>query len=396
MPTDSSGKQPPLNTGQSWTVKQRGQPTIPAPRPPLMAPEGDLPPEGVHAVGWPVASRGPSGTILPTRVTSSAGWSCFWRDLGAAWQAGSLPLIHTLSRPLRWMSWMSLSPLRAFLVAQMVIPGLGRSPGGGHGNRFQYSCLENPHEQRSLVGYSPWGHKESDKTFASCSVQTCFKGLILKHVTSLWPSSWESAFQCRACRFDPWSGNWDPTCPRATKPARATGTASQWEVYMPQWRPSTAPSLSPQCPPPAPALPFTAHFCPVLTSGPAGFRSTGFCLHCSRETALVTQWFLPCWIWWSILSPQFIHTSSRLSHRRLSLLGKSVFTWSPQCEKWTRINTFMMWLGQGHYFVFSNIPSTRDSIFHVWGTECLLNGWVRIRGSKVQLTGQIWPTAYFL
>ena len=140
---------------------------------------------------------------------------------------------------------MFLSTLRAFPVAQMVIPGLGRSPGGGHGNWFQYSCLENPHEQRSLVGYSPWGHKESDKTFASCSVQTCSKVLILKHVTSLWSSSWESAFQCRARRFDPWSGNWDPTCPRATKPARATGAASQWEVYVPQWRPSTAPSPAP-------------------------------------------------------------------------------------------------------------------------------------------------------
>ena len=35
------------------------------------------------------------------------------------------------------------------------IPGLGRSPGGGHGNPLQYSCLENPHGQRSLVGYSP-------------------------------------------------------------------------------------------------------------------------------------------------------------------------------------------------------------------------------------------------
>ena len=37
-------------------------------------------------------------------------------------------------------------------------PGLGRSPGEGHGNPLQYSCLENPHGQRSLVGYSPWGH----------------------------------------------------------------------------------------------------------------------------------------------------------------------------------------------------------------------------------------------
>ena len=44
------------------------------------------------------------------------------------------------------------------------IPGLGRSPGGGHGNSFQYSCLENPHGQRSLAGYSPWGWKESDTT----------------------------------------------------------------------------------------------------------------------------------------------------------------------------------------------------------------------------------------
>ena len=28
----------------------------------------------------------------------------------------------------------------------------------------QYSCLENPHGQRSLAGYSPWGHKELDTT----------------------------------------------------------------------------------------------------------------------------------------------------------------------------------------------------------------------------------------
>ena len=45
-----------------------------------------------------------------------------------------------------------------------LIPGLGRSPGGGHGNPLQYSPQENPHGQRSLAGYSPWGHKESDMT----------------------------------------------------------------------------------------------------------------------------------------------------------------------------------------------------------------------------------------
>ena len=40
-----------------------------------------------------------------------------------------------------------------------LIPGLGRSSGEGDGYPLQYSCLEN-----SMVGYSPWGHKELDTT----------------------------------------------------------------------------------------------------------------------------------------------------------------------------------------------------------------------------------------
>ena len=45
-----------------------------------------------------------------------------------------------------------------------LIPGLGRSPGGGHGNPLQNSCLENspwteePGEQQSM------GSQESDMT----------------------------------------------------------------------------------------------------------------------------------------------------------------------------------------------------------------------------------------
>ena len=45
-----------------------------------------------------------------------------------------------------------------------MIPGSGRSPGEGHGNPLHYSCLENPHGQRSLADYSPCSRKESDKT----------------------------------------------------------------------------------------------------------------------------------------------------------------------------------------------------------------------------------------
>ena len=44
------------------------------------------------------------------------------------------------------------------------IPGLRRSPGGGHGNPLQYSCLENLHGRKRLVDYSPRDCKESDMT----------------------------------------------------------------------------------------------------------------------------------------------------------------------------------------------------------------------------------------
>jgi len=36
-----------------------------------------------------------------------------------------------------------------------LIPGSGRSPGGGHGNPLQYFSLENPHGQMRLAGHSP-------------------------------------------------------------------------------------------------------------------------------------------------------------------------------------------------------------------------------------------------
>ena len=44
------------------------------------------------------------------------------------------------------------------------IPGWGRSPGEGNDNLPQYSMPGKSHGQRSLAGYSLWGHKESDVT----------------------------------------------------------------------------------------------------------------------------------------------------------------------------------------------------------------------------------------
>ena len=44
------------------------------------------------------------------------------------------------------------------------IPESGRSPGVGNGNPLQYSWPRKFHGQSILEGYSPWGHKESDRT----------------------------------------------------------------------------------------------------------------------------------------------------------------------------------------------------------------------------------------
>ena len=52
--------------------------------------------------------------------------------------------------------------------------GLGRSPGRGHGNPLQYSCLENPHRQRSLASCSLQGHEELDTTEATQHSHTSF------------------------------------------------------------------------------------------------------------------------------------------------------------------------------------------------------------------------------
>ena len=73
---------------------------------------------------------------------------------------------EAISYPLQY-SWASL-------VAQMVknltsmwetwVRSLGWEDSLEEDNSLQYSCLENPHGQRSLAGYGPWGHKESDTT----------------------------------------------------------------------------------------------------------------------------------------------------------------------------------------------------------------------------------------
>ena len=62
------------------------------------------------------------------------------------------------------------------------IPGSGRAPGEGNGYSLQYSCLENPHGQRSLAGHGPRGRKESDTTERLSPAQHLTVGGIISSV----------------------------------------------------------------------------------------------------------------------------------------------------------------------------------------------------------------------
>jgi len=56
------------------------------------------------------------------------------------------------------------NPVLFMKLLFLVEDASGSSPGGGYGNLLPYSCLEDAHGQRSLAGYSLWGHKELDMT----------------------------------------------------------------------------------------------------------------------------------------------------------------------------------------------------------------------------------------
>ena len=95
-----------------------------------------------------------------------------WTELNAG-DAGSLPGSRKIPRRRNWLPTQVFTGFpggsdgnKSACNAEDLgsIPELGRSPGGGHGNPLQYSCLENPHGQRSLADYIPWGCKEWDRT----------------------------------------------------------------------------------------------------------------------------------------------------------------------------------------------------------------------------------------
>ena len=93
--------------------------------------------------------------------SSTLAWKIPWtEDPGRLQYMGLQSWTRLSNFTFFWASQVALlvknSPANARDVRDAgLIPGLGRSPGGGYGNPLQYSFLENPHGQRSLVDYSP-------------------------------------------------------------------------------------------------------------------------------------------------------------------------------------------------------------------------------------------------
>ena len=111
-------------------------------------------------------ASGGRGSVLPPVVF-----------LGRDAKAWTVLALSPLWNPWFWWSWQNYGHMREPEVELVVknpptnigdtwdvssIPGLGRSPGEGNGNQLRYSG--EFHGQRSLVGYSPQGHRESDMT----------------------------------------------------------------------------------------------------------------------------------------------------------------------------------------------------------------------------------------
>ena len=76
-----------------------------------------------------------------------------------------------------------------------LIPNLRRSPRKGNGHPLQYSCLENPHEERSLAGYSPWSCRaglvtEQQFTSAAAMPNNCCRCPVFTEQRDDW-SEWK-------------------------------------------------------------------------------------------------------------------------------------------------------------------------------------------------------------
>ena len=105
-----------------------------------------------------------------------------------------------------------------------LIPELGRSSEGGHGNPLQYSCLENPHEQRSLAGSSPWGCRVRHGWVTKHSVRSVIPSISLLKSRSYFPQLYSSSVSPILQKFSNMDNNNNLKVTNEIKPASAFKT----------------------------------------------------------------------------------------------------------------------------------------------------------------------------
>ena len=115
--------------------------------------------------GWDASWSHPGVGVLAPLPTGTVGESRLQRalDLGVLSTVEMVGCVIKRGLPL----WLSGKESACNAGDPGSIPESRRSLRGGHGNPLQYSCLENPHGQRSLEGYSQQGRKESDTSEAT-------------------------------------------------------------------------------------------------------------------------------------------------------------------------------------------------------------------------------------
>ena len=130
-------------------------------------------------LGIPLLDIYPEKTIIQKDTSTPMFIAPLFTTITRMWKQPKSLSTENRERFVRYIQWTGASHVA--LVAKNLpanadlrrfdhkgsIPGSGRPLGGGHGNLLQYSCLQNPHSQRSLAGYSPWGCKQLGMTEAT-------------------------------------------------------------------------------------------------------------------------------------------------------------------------------------------------------------------------------------
>ena len=100
-------------------------------------------------LAWRIPGTGEPGG-LPSLGSHRVGHD--WSDLAAA-----------AACKMRGLPWLLSGKESACSAGDMVsVPWLGTSPRKENSNPFHYFLPGKSHGQKSLVGYSPWGHNKSD------------------------------------------------------------------------------------------------------------------------------------------------------------------------------------------------------------------------------------------